>query len=98
VHDQLFTADNFRRIFDTENRRGNDLATRFFSELEEFTLAVREKLQALRAASSNPNSLTDGDLTKQINSLKKEIRERKQAKSNRIDELMEGVSEAIACF
>jgi hypothetical protein len=28
MHDQLFNADSFRRIFDLENRKGNDLATR----------------------------------------------------------------------
>lgn len=26
--DQMFTAENFRRIYDAENRKGVDLATR----------------------------------------------------------------------
>lgn len=28
--DQMFRADNFRRIYDAENRKGFDLASRYF--------------------------------------------------------------------
>jgi hypothetical protein len=46
--DQMFTAENFRRIYDTENRKGLDLATRYFPTLEPLTLAVRDKVQDIR--------------------------------------------------
>lgn len=46
--DQMFTAENFRRIYDAENRKGLDLASRYFPTLEPLTLAVREKVQDIR--------------------------------------------------
>jgi hypothetical protein len=35
--DQMFTAENFRRIFDTENRKGLDVAGRYFPHLAPMT-------------------------------------------------------------
>lgn len=46
--DQMFTAENFRRIYDAENRKGLDLANRYFPSLEPLTLAVRTKVQDIR--------------------------------------------------
>lgn len=46
--DQMFTAENFRRIYDAENRKGFDLANRYFPSLEPLTLAVRAKVQEIR--------------------------------------------------
>jgi len=46
--DQMFTAENFRRIYDTENRKGVDLATRFFPTLEPLTHALRDKVKEIR--------------------------------------------------
>jgi hypothetical protein len=43
--DQMFTAENFRRIYDAENRKGLDLEARYFPTLKPHTLAVREKLK-----------------------------------------------------
>lgn len=44
----MFTAENFRRIYDAENRKGLDLANRYFPSLEPLTLAVRTKVQDIR--------------------------------------------------
>jgi len=46
--DQMFTAENFRRIYDVENRKGLDLATRYFPTLEPHTLAIRDKINEIR--------------------------------------------------
>ena len=46
--DQMFTAENFRLIFDIENRQGLDVASRFFPSVEPYTLAVRDKVSFAR--------------------------------------------------
>lgn len=40
--DQSFSAKNFRRIFDEENRKGTDLAAKFFPKVEEITKQIKE--------------------------------------------------------
>ncbi len=39
---QSFTADNFRKIFDYENRKGNYLEGLFFPEIEKITQEIKE--------------------------------------------------------
>jgi hypothetical protein len=46
--DQMFTAENFRHIYDAENRKGHDLESRYFPTLKPLTLAVRDKVQEIR--------------------------------------------------
>lgn len=40
--DQSFSADNFLKIFDDENRKGNDLASRFFPKLKDLNNQERD--------------------------------------------------------
>ena len=57
--DQMFTAENFRRIYDAENRKGLDLASRYFPTLEPLTLAVRDKVQDIREHRALESKLPD---------------------------------------
>ena len=90
--DQMFTAENFRRIYDSENRKGLDLAGLYFPDLEPHTLAVRNKVQEIRAHRSKESSLKAEDFKQQLDDLKAELADLKATKSAAIDEKMDEIS------
>ena len=71
--DQMFTAENFRRIYDAENRKGADLATRYFPTLEQFTLAVRNKVKEIRDVRKAKATRTADDFEAKLHALKDEL-------------------------
>lgn len=93
--DQMFTAENFRRIYDAENRKGVDLATRFFPTLEPFTFAVRDKVKDIRDLRKVEATLAADDFEAQLLALKAELVTLKAAKSSAIDTLMEDISRKV---
>lgn len=93
--DQMFTTENFRRIYDAENRKGVDLATRFFPTLEPFTLAVRDKVKDIRDLRKVEAALTADDFEVQLLLLKDELVALKAAKSSAIDALMDDISQKV---
>ncbi|MDS0860568.1 RNA-directed DNA polymerase [Burkholderia pseudomultivorans] len=93
--DQMFTAENFRRIYDAENRKGVDLATRYFPTLEPFTLAVRDKVQDIRELRKVEATLTAEDFKAQLLALKAELVVLKEKKSSAIDALMDDLSKKV---
>lgn len=93
--DQMFTAENFRRIYDAENRKGIDLATRYFPSLEPFTLAVRDKVQEIRDLRKVETTLTAEDFKAQLLALKAELVVLKEDKSSAIDILMGDISQKV---
>lgn len=56
--DQSFSTDNFRKIFDLENRKGNYLEGDFFPELEKLSQKVQASSHALRDIRRNRGSYT----------------------------------------
>ncbi|MEJ1410371.1 MAG: antiviral reverse transcriptase Drt3a [Candidatus Sedimenticola sp. (ex Thyasira tokunagai)] len=93
--DQMFSAENFRRIYDAENRKGVDLATRFFPTLEPFTIAVRDKVQVIRDIRKVKATLSADDFEKKLHALKAELVTLKADKSSAIDALMDEISQKI---
>lgn len=93
--DQMFTAENFRRIYDAENRKGVDLATRYFPTLEPFTLAVRGKVQDIRDLRKIESTLTADDFEAQLLALKAELAALKAAKSCAVDALLDDIIRKI---
>lgn len=93
--DQMFTAENFRRIYDAENRKGVDLASRFFPTLEPFTFAVRDKVQDIRALRKAEATMTADDFEADLLGLKAELVDLKAAKSSAIDSLMDDISQKV---
>ena len=93
--DQMFTAENFRRIYDAENRKGVDLATRYFATLEPFTLAVRDKIQQIRDLRKIEPALKADDFDVQLLALKAELATLKAAKSSAVDDLMDDISHRV---
>ena len=93
--DQMFTAENFRRIYDSENRKGFDLASRYFPSLEPLTLAVRDKVQNIRDHRVNQASMTADVFEATLLDLKKKLADAKAEKSTAVDLLMDEISQNV---
>lgn len=93
--DQMFTAENFRHIYDSENRKGLDLATRYFPNLEPHTLAVRDKVQDIRDLRKIEVTLLADDFEAKLLALKGELAALKIAKSSAVDALMDEISQKV---
>ena len=92
---QMFTAENFRRTYDAENRKGVDLATRYFPTLEPFTLAVRNKVQEIRDLRKIKPMLTADDFVAQLLALRAELAALKETKSSAVDTLLDDISREV---
>jgi hypothetical protein len=93
--DQMFTAENFRRIYDAENRKGVDLATRFFPTLDPFTLDIRDKVKGIRDLRKVEATWIADDFEARLLALKTELVALKAAKSSAIDTLMDEISQEV---
>ncbi|MGI4878221.1 MAG: antiviral reverse transcriptase Drt3a [Janthinobacterium lividum] len=93
--DQMFTAENFRRIYDAENRKGLDLATRYFPALEPLTLAVRDKVHDIRNHRALEPTMAADVFEATLLTLKGELAAFKSAKSAAVDELMDEISQKV---
>ncbi|TSH90807.1 RNA-directed DNA polymerase [Verticiella sediminum] len=91
----MFTAENFRRIYDAENRKGADLATRYFPTLEPFTLNVRNKVQEIRDLRKSEAALKASDFEERLLTLKAELTALKADKSSAVDALMDSISQKV---
>jgi hypothetical protein len=90
--DQMFTAENFRRIFESENRKGINLAGRFFASLEPHTRSIREKIAEIRLLRSKKETYRPDKFSAQGEVLKEELKLLKANKSKAINLEMEAVS------
>lgn len=93
--DQMFTAENFRRIYDAENRKGLDLASLYFPTLEPLTLAVREKVQDIRDHRAIEATMAADVFEATLIALKTELAVLKADKSAAVDALMDGISQKV---
>ncbi len=98
--DQMFSAENFRHIYDIENRKGVDLATRYFPALKPLTLAVREKVQSIRDLRKIEATFKAEDFQERLRTLKDELAILKEQKTSAIDTLMSDISQRVLkpCF
>ena len=92
--DQTFTTDNFKRIYDLENRRGVNVEEKFFPTLAPLTEAIREQTLAIKAVRSLAEFPTP-ELYGQVDSLKAKRRSLQSEKNGKIDGLLEEISQKI---
>lgn len=93
--DQTFTTENFRRIYDRENRKGVNFEERFFPELAPHTEAAKGAIAALREAKAAAG-LTPTDPQKAKLAELKTIRDQiKETKNAFIDELLSNIAERV---
>ncbi|WP_179209223.1 MULTISPECIES: antiviral reverse transcriptase Drt3a [Haematobacter] len=93
--DQMFTAENFRRIYDAENRKGLDLASRYFPTLEPHTLAVRDKVKGIREHRALEQTMAADVFEATLLKLKAELTDLKASKSAIVDDLMDDISQKV---
>lgn len=93
--DQMFSTENFRYIFDLENRRGNDLTGHFFPSIAPLTNAIKEKTAALKQLRKHHPSKGSTEYAKDLHDLKTIITQLKAAKSDAIDGELRSVSDKI---
>jgi hypothetical protein len=91
----MFTAENFRRIFDAENRKGLDVATRFFPGLEPMTHAVREKVSEIRRWRKSAVARPALEQESGLSALRAQLAELKEIKSVAVDDLMTNLSKSV---
>ena len=91
--DQRYSAENFRRIYDLENRRGANLERRYFPTLTVYTVNVRALRDSLKTL------LALGKLSPaaeaQVASIRANIIEQTAEKDVEIDRLLEELSSDI---
>lgn len=93
--DQMFTAENFRRIYDAENRKGLDLANRYFPSLEPLTLAVRAKVQEIRDHRAARATMNVDVFESKLLVLQNELAALKADKVAAVDALMDEISHKV---
>jgi hypothetical protein len=93
--DQMFTAENFRRIYDAENRKGLDLASRYFPTLEPLTVAVHDKVRNIRGHRALETTMTADVFEATLATLKSELAALKAKKSAAVDDLMDEISQKV---
>ncbi|WP_372500566.1 RNA-directed DNA polymerase (plasmid) [Tistrella mobilis] len=93
--DQMFTAENFRRIYDAENRKGLDLVSRYFPSLKPLTLAVRAKVQDIRDLRAARTTMNVEEFEATLLVLQNQLNALKSDKSAAIDALMDELSHKV---
>ena len=91
----MFTAENFRGIFDAINRKGVDLAGRYFPDLEPYTLKVKDKIREIRELRSKQGILQPEEFAANIAKLKADLKDLKLKRSVAIDDAIETVSSEV---
>ncbi len=88
----MFTAAAFRTIFDEENRKGVDLAARFFPSVDPFTRDVKAKIREIRVIKKNDSGLSESDCRAAVDVAREELRELKALRLKQVDIELESVS------
>lgn len=92
----MFTAENFRRIFDVENRKGLDVAGLYFPHLNPMTHAIRDKVAEIRQWRKDNAALPATAFEAGESELKNELVDLKAQKSVAIDDEMEKLSAIVS--
>lgn len=90
--DQMFSAEGFRRIFDMENRRGMDVAGKYFPALGSHTEAIRDKVAQIRELRSQRDQMPQAQFEAALKNARDELKSLKETKSDAIDDLLETTS------
>lgn len=92
----MFTAENFRKIFDSENRKGIDLGKKFFPEVADASLKIKDKVSELRVLRSNKNNYSPESFLQEEKVILHKIKEIKATKSSIVDEELEKICHIVS--
>jgi reverse transcriptase-like protein len=93
---QSFSADNFRKILEYENRRGIYLEGVFFPEAGAFTNRIKDRMVAIRALQKRKSVLSEEDYRNQLSALNAEKIELKAGKERLLSEGLEAASAEVS--
>ena len=87
---QSFSAENFRRILDLENRKGLYLEGRFFPNIKEITEKIKKYTEEIKDKQKNGIGLDN-----EIEELYKQKKELKEEKNEKLNAELQKVSEKV---
>jgi len=87
---QSFSAENFRRILDLENRKGLYLEGRFFPNIKEITEKIKKYTEEIKDKQKNGIGLDN-----EIEELSKRKKELKEEKNEKLNAELQKVSEKV---
>jgi hypothetical protein len=93
--DQMFTPENFRRVYDRENRKGVDVCGLYFPSLQPYTANVKNKAKEIRNLRLNKATMKADIFESQLAKLQKELKSLKSKKSDAVDAALEVVSSNV---
>ncbi len=92
---QLFTADNFRKIFDYENRKGHYIEDLFFPEIELITKELKSCAYNIRTLKKNKLNVSLEDYEKEKSALYNKTELLKKRKYELLTKELEKISDEI---
>lgn len=93
--DQTFSAKNFRKIYDIENRRGRNVDRAFFPSLVEASARITAASAAIRTARKNNLGLTDEALEGVLESLREALQTARANRESLIDTTMTNIAQQV---
>lgn len=93
--DQTFSAQNFRRIYDIENRRGRNVDRAFFPELVEASARITTTSANIRAARKANAGAADDTLNAILLPLRENLRSDREARDALVEAKIAEVAEAV---
>lgn len=87
--DQAFTTENFRKLYDRENRRGVNLESRFFPGLADLTEEIRARTSEIKQLRRTPGFTESATLQAQVETIQSERAEWKKRKEDAVDAELE---------
>lgn len=93
--DQSFSSENFRRIFDIENRKGNYIAHEFFPDISKIDKEIAQATNDLRNLRKKKNTYSVEDYEKHEQTIKAELNHLKLTYEKTLDIRLEEVCQII---
>lgn len=93
--DQSFSSENFRKIFDYENRKGNYLEGEFFPEVEKVTKQIREVSASIRQHRKTKSKTSIESYEEKKEDLYKKKIDLKEKKENLLSKELEKIASSI---
>ncbi len=93
--DQSFSSENFRKIFDYENRKGNYLEDEFFPEVEKITKQIKDVSVAIRQHRKTKSNTSIEAYEKKKEELYKKKLNLKEKKENLLSNELEQIASSI---
>ena len=88
---QSFTAENFRKIFDYENRKGENLEGEFFPDIAEISKDLKVCKQNLRALKKKKATLSEDEYQEEQTKIREERSDLKKKREDALTGSLNGL-------